>query len=254
MENYLLLLRISKPEYNRTLYDEYALYMNPQMVFKDESFSEGRYDKSEGLVAGEGTRLFALDPEEKIFKEMHGIVSIHKNCNAYIFCMYGVKFVKEKFNASLNKYVYDIPWKCIEGLWCGEDTEMLVIENTSVFIEKFEMASKREGLRYDCRAVKYDLDEKIGEMEYHKGLLCNEFESVFHKIKNYEIQNEVRFVIRNDEIPQFYKLVLDKNPVLRWKRFRLEKGKGVRIVLKDFKFQEQKPYIRFSPEVEFYYL
>lgn len=33
-EQLLLLIRISKPEYNKTLYNGYKLFMNPQMIFK----------------------------------------------------------------------------------------------------------------------------------------------------------------------------------------------------------------------------
>ena len=32
-EQLLLLIRISKPEYNKSLYDEYKLYMNKQISF-----------------------------------------------------------------------------------------------------------------------------------------------------------------------------------------------------------------------------
>ena len=32
-EQVLLLIRISKPEYKKTLYEDYKIYMNPQMAF-----------------------------------------------------------------------------------------------------------------------------------------------------------------------------------------------------------------------------
>ena len=47
-EQLLLLIRISKPEYNKCLYDEYKLYMNPQMSFNKVGLTDGQYDKYEG--------------------------------------------------------------------------------------------------------------------------------------------------------------------------------------------------------------
>ena len=38
-----------------------------------------------------------------------------------------------------------IPWKYIEPLWQGEDTELMVIKNTRIFIEKFEKDIKTVG-------------------------------------------------------------------------------------------------------------
>ena len=43
-EQLLLLIRISKPEYNETLYKDYKLYMNPQMSFKKDNMKT--YDDS----------------------------------------------------------------------------------------------------------------------------------------------------------------------------------------------------------------
>lgn len=36
MKEQLLLLRVSKPEYNRTLYEDYKLYMNNQFSYKKQ--------------------------------------------------------------------------------------------------------------------------------------------------------------------------------------------------------------------------
>ena len=44
-EQLLLLIRISKPEYNKSLYDEYKLYTNPQMLFNKSGLIDGQYDK-----------------------------------------------------------------------------------------------------------------------------------------------------------------------------------------------------------------
>ena len=44
-EQLLLLIRISKPEDNKCLYDEYKLYMNPQMSFNKVGLTDAQYDK-----------------------------------------------------------------------------------------------------------------------------------------------------------------------------------------------------------------
>lgn len=46
-EQLLLLIRISKPEYNKSLYDEYKLYMNKQISFNGSGLTAGQYDKYE---------------------------------------------------------------------------------------------------------------------------------------------------------------------------------------------------------------
>ena len=48
-EQLLLLIRISKPEYNKTLYEDYKLYMNPQMAFKEDNMTAGQKDIMEEL-------------------------------------------------------------------------------------------------------------------------------------------------------------------------------------------------------------
>ena len=44
---------------------------------------------------------------------------MHKNNNAYIYCMYGLKYDEKHYDAKNNKYYYVIPWKYIEPLWQG---------------------------------------------------------------------------------------------------------------------------------------
>lgn len=48
-EQLLLLLRVSKPEYNRTLYEDYKLYMNNQFSYKNR-VNKGtiRYKRRDG--------------------------------------------------------------------------------------------------------------------------------------------------------------------------------------------------------------
>lgn len=49
-EQLLLLLRVSKPEYNRTLYEDYKLYMNNQFSYKKNRVNKGtiRYKRRDG--------------------------------------------------------------------------------------------------------------------------------------------------------------------------------------------------------------
>ena len=54
-----------------------------------------------------------------------------------------------------------IPWDSIESLRQGEDTELMIVKNTRIFIEKFEKATKEAKLLYAYSKVNYDLDEKI---------------------------------------------------------------------------------------------
>ena len=67
-----------------------------------------------------------------------------------------------------NKYYYVIPWKYIEPLWQGEDTELMVIKNTRIFIEKFEKAVEKLKLSYAYGKVHYDLDEKLSDIRTYK--------------------------------------------------------------------------------------
>lgn len=41
MRKLLLLVRISKPAYNKTLYQDYKIYMNRQKNFRDPKYNHG---------------------------------------------------------------------------------------------------------------------------------------------------------------------------------------------------------------------
>lgn len=71
-EQLLLLLRVSKPEYNRTLYEDYKLYMNNQFSYKKTGLTKGQFDTKEGMVAGEGVRLLYSVDDRKTWTELHG--------------------------------------------------------------------------------------------------------------------------------------------------------------------------------------
>ena len=118
-EQLLLLIRISKPEYNKCLYDEYKLYMNPQMSFNKVGITDGQYDKYEGAITDIPCKILYSTDEKKTWHLLGDTSLIHKNNNAYIYCMYGLKYDEKHYDAKNNKYYYVIPWKYIEPLWQG---------------------------------------------------------------------------------------------------------------------------------------
>ena len=97
--------------------------------------------------------------------------------------MYGLKYDEKHYDAKNNKYYNVIPWKYLEASWPGEDTELMVIKNTRIFIEKFEKAAEKLNLSYAHGKVHYDLDEKLSDIEYYDLAMKDGFESVFHKVK-----------------------------------------------------------------------
>ena len=182
-EQLLLLIRISKPEYNKCLYDEYKLYMNKQISFNGSGLTAGQYDKYEGAITNIPCKILYSTDEKKSWHLLGETSLMHKNNNAYIYCMYGLKYDEKHYDAENNKYYYVIPWEYIEPLWQGEGTELMVVKNTHVFIEKFEKAAKEAKLSYAYGKVYYDLDEKLSDIEYYDLAMKDCFESVFHKIK-----------------------------------------------------------------------
>ena len=142
----------------------------------------------------------------------------------------------------------------IEALWQGEDTELMVIKNTRIFIEKFEKAAKKLKLSYAHGKVHYDLDEKLSDIKYYDLAMKDSFESVFHKVKEgYEIQNEVRFAIINPDKPEHMELMLEKDLKLRFTLIPLRYGKDILIELSDLEFDDKLNLpIRFSSEIKYY--
>ena len=135
-EQLFLLIRVSRPEYNQTLYRDYKLYMNPQIGFDKDNLTDGQRDIMEGAITNVPTKLYYSTDERKTWKRIGDTQLIRKNNNAYIFCMYGLKYNEKYYDMKTNRYFYIIPWSYIKPLWQGTDTEMMVIENTSVFITK----------------------------------------------------------------------------------------------------------------------
>ena len=250
----LLLLRVSKPEYNKSLYADYELYMNNQFAFLKAGLTKGQYDDKEGLLAGEGIRLLYSVDEKKTWRELHGIRSLRKNNNAYIYCMYGVKYDPQNYNSEKNKYYHYIPWEYLKDFWQDSSLEMIIVKNTSVFIKSFEEASGQKYNNYAYGKVHYDLDDKLEDLSYFDEAMRDNFESVFHKPKNpYEIQNEIRFSVIDSSKPECLKLQLNKDNELYFDIVPLVEKKGILIELADLEFNEEHTFpVRFSSKIQYY--
>lgn len=253
-EQLLLLIRISKPEYNKTLYEDYKLYMNPQMAFKKNNMTAGQRDVMEGAITNVPSKLLYSIDEKKTWKLLGDITLMQKNNNAYIYCMYGLKYDVKYYNAQSNKYFYNIPWSYIEPLWQGDDTEMMVIVNTSVFINKFQEAAKKSGLSHAYGKVHYDLDEKLHDVDYFTSAINDNFESVYHKIADgYELQKEVRFTVICPDKPDHYELQLDNDQKLKFTIIPLFYGKDIGVELSNLEFDDVSGLpVRFSSEIKYY--
>lgn len=253
-EQLLLLIRISKPEYNKTLYDEYKLFMNPQMAFKKSGLTEGQYDKYEGAITNIPCKILYSTDEKKSWHLLGDTSLMHKNNNAYIYCMYGLKYNEKHYDAENNKYYYVIPWEYIEPLWQGDGTELMVVKNTRVFIDKFEKAAMEAKLSYAHGKVHYDLDDKLSDIKYYDLAMKDCFESVFHKVKEgYEIQSEVRFAVICPDKPEHIELQLENDQQLLFTLIPLEYGRDILVELSDLEFDEElKLPIRFSSEIKYY--
>lgn len=253
-EQLLLLLRVSKPEYNRTLYEDYKLYMNNQFSYKKTGLTKGQFDTKEGMVAGEGVRLLYSVDDRKTWTELHGIQAMHNNNNAYIYCMYGIKYDPAQYDARTNTYYHFIPWEYFKDFWQDDSLEMMVIKNTAVFIDSFKKAACSENMSYAYGKVKYDLDERMEDVSYFDDAIKDSFESVFHKTKiPYEIQNEIRFSVIDSDNPPFLELQLNKTNTLFFDILPMIKGKGVMIKLTDLEFGEDNSLpVRFSSKIQYY--
>lgn len=253
-EQLFLLIRVSKAEYHKTLYEDYKLYMNPQIGFDKDNMTEGQRDIMEGAITNVPCKLLYSTDERKTWKSLGDTQLIRKNNNAYIFCMYGLKYDKRYYDEKTNKYFYVIPWNYIKRLWQGDDTEMLLIENTSVFISKFLDAAKKNGLSHSYGKVHYDLDEKLSDVNYFSLAMNDSFEAVYHKRANgYELQKEVRFAVKCPGKPDHYELQLENDQTLRFKLIPLLYGKDIGVELSNLEFDDKlKLPIRFSSNINLY--
>ena len=253
-EQLLLLIRISKPEYNKTLYDEYKLFMNSQMAFKKAGLTEGQYDKYEGVITNIPSQIFYSADNKKTWHLLGNTSYMRKNNDAYIYCMYGLKYDEKYYDADNNKYYYVIPWEYIEPLWQGDDTELMAIKNTRVFIDKFQKAAVEAELSYAYGKIHYDLNDKLSDIEYCDLAMKDSFESIFHKVKEgYEIQNEVRFAVICPDGPEYIELQMENDQSLLFTLIPLEYGRHILVELSDLEFDEElKVPIRFSEEIKYY--
>ena len=80
-----LLLRISKPEYNKTLYQDYKIFMNCQKNFRNLDYNKGQYDKYKGVILqGPCTFKYYVDGKQKCVNLGNDGI-IYKENNAYFF-------------------------------------------------------------------------------------------------------------------------------------------------------------------------
>ena len=249
----MLLIRISKPEYNESLYKDYELYMNQQMTFKNRELSLGQHDGMEGAISTVPAKIFYSIDNKKTWNFIGKPTVMHKNNYAFIYCMYGVKYDMKNFDISENKYRYIVPWKYIEPLWQGENTEMMVVKNTSVFIKKFHEAAENMNLPHAYGKIHYDLDEKLLDINYFGATMKDQFESVFHKNKGiYEIQNEIRFSLKCPSYSEYYKLKLINDQTIEFTLIPLKREKSIMLELSNLEFDENDMPVRFSPKIEYY--
>lgn len=196
MNKLLLLLRVSNPEYNKTLYLDNSLYMNRQSRFYQDDLTEGQIDKNENLISTIPSQLY-YSKDRKKWEHLIDLNSIYGRKDIYIYCMYGVDFDFQNYDKGTNSFYYLVPWEYIKKFYkVGEHLELMVIKTPSVLIDKFVDASNKQGLSYAYDRICYDLDEKKKEIGFIKSAINDPFVPVFHKIKDdHEIQNEVRFAV-----------------------------------------------------------
>ena len=228
--------------------------MNNQFAFSNVELTKGQRDDNEGIIAGSGIRLLYSVDDKKTWKELHGIQSLRKNNNAYIYCMYGVKYDPENYDADSNKYYHYISWNYLKDFWKDDELEMIIVKNTSVFIKLFKEAAVKDYNNYAYGKVSYDLEGKLQDVSYFDNALKDNFESVFHKLKeNYEIQNEIRFSIIDSSKPDIIRLKLDKQQELHFDVIPLIEKKGILIELSDLEFNEEHTFpIKFSSKITYY--
>lgn len=249
----LLLVRISKHKYNKTLYEDYKIFMNRQSRFRDAAYNNGQYDKYEGaILQGPCDFIYHIGKEEqkRIHLDEKGIV--YKENNAYIFCMYEIEFSEQTYDAKTNKFYHNISWDYIKPLWDDDGLEMLIIKNTAQFLEKFHIAAEKEYKTHAKGLVKYDLQEKIHDREYFEQALKDDFEAVYHKIDTYKEQKEYRLMVIDKEGKDAYILSLDKDDSLMFDVFTLEYGKNIIVEVSNLEFNPKtKLPDRFSARLSF---
>lgn len=249
----LLLLRISRPEYNKTLYEEYRIFMNLQKNFRRKGLNKGQYDEFEGAIL-KGPCDFVYHAGEEM-KQVHldenGI--IYKENDAYIFCMYAVVFDISKYNEENNKFYHNISWDYIKPLWDNGGSEMIIIKNTKKFLDKFHTASEKVDRRHAQAMVKYDLRDRLQDKEYFEQALQDDFEAIYHKMDTYKAQKEYRLSLIDSSSKDFIILELENDQNLLFDVFSLEYGKDIVIEISDLEFNSKTNLPdRFSSKLKFF--
>ncbi len=80
----LLLVRISKSEYNKSLYENYTLYMNRQTMFCTESLTVGQVDTMEGVISIIPHKMAYSVDNRKTWCSLGDVSSVKIDNNAYI--------------------------------------------------------------------------------------------------------------------------------------------------------------------------
>lgn len=251
---WLLYVRISKKQYNETLYNENTLYMNSQISFNNKELKAGQADVNEGVYTTIPSRLLYSIDEKETWHELGWTSKMAVNANAYIFCVYGVEFCAEFYDKSTNTYRYVIPWNVIKQFECDEDAEIMVILNTEELNQAFLSKAEELGMRGKIAPVKYDLEERQKDPQYIHEVMMDSFESVFHKYKQgYDEQKEVRFAVVCPDKPDYYKMKLKFENQLLTRRFAVVQGAYIVIDIHGLTFDEEGNVKNFSPQMELYY-
>ncbi len=253
MRKLLLLVRISKPAYNKTLYQDYKIYMNRQKNFLDPKYNHGQHDKYEGAILKGpcDVNYFEDGKEKQVHLNNDGIV--YKENNAYIFCMYEIEFDQKTYDKENNKFYHIISWDYIKPLWEEGGLEMMIIKNTSVFLKKFSEAADRERKSWEKGLIKYDLQDKLHDEAYFYEALRDDFEAVFHKMNDYQEQKEYRLAIIDDNGGDFLELSLQNDCSLMFDILPIEEyGKNIVVEFSNLEFDSQTNMpIRFSAALQY---
>ncbi len=254
MRKWLLYVRISKKSFNSTLYEKHTLYMNPQISFRNSELKTGQADDNEGVYTTIPSRmLYSLD-EKKTWRDLGWINKMSTDANAYIFCVYGVEFNRDNYDKSTNTYRHIIPWDVISEFACGDDTEVMVILNTSVMNKAFLAKAEELNLRSRIAPIQYDLEEKQADPNYIDEVMKDTFSVVFHKNKeHYEYQNEVRFAVVCNDKPDYYLMPLQFETDLITRRFSVVENADIVIDIHNLTFDESGDVLNFSSDIDFYY-
>ena len=252
MKKLMLLLRVSKPQYNEALYLHNTVYMNPQLSFDKGSLLSGQADPSEGTLSEKPVKLYYSTDNRVTWNYLTEAHTVKKDNSAYIYCMYAITYCESDYDKGENKYYCRIPWNYIKDVW-EDGYELMVVKNTTRFLNYLHEAAEKEGLSHAYGLIEYDLEEQRKNMEYFHEASNDPFVAVFHKLENpYSIQKEFRFAIKNGEKPDHYELHLRDDAVIMVSLLKPKYGKDIWIELSHLVFDDSGLPVQFSSELKFY--